>query len=180
MEITITSRPLATEAEWLLAARMKRDRDYAGIVDGDAPWSEPEVHAIYQETWGHGEADYQLKRLREATEGGTWGELRGWFEGDTLVAFAGLRETNLLTDEGPSLLIVNHLYLFGGDPLRTTVAGDLARIADARGVTESEATIDPRDLPAFDAAGFGQKIAVVRRSAATAVMPTTAYVADGR
>ncbi len=160
MEIgTLTSRSLTTDAEWAFAARLKREKDYASVVAGIGPWSEPEVHALYQERWGEGEAEYQLGRLREESKGG---ELRGWFAGDEMVAFATLRQTNLLADEGPKLLIVSQLYVVRSD-MAIEVAMHLAALADERRIEESDLTLASEHLPAFETAGFAIRTVTMRR-----------------
>lgn len=157
--LTLTSRPLTTDDDWALAARWKRDRDYASIVAGIGSWSEPEIHALYQERWGEGEAAYQLKRLRDDAGDG---ELRGWFEGEELVAFLTLRETNLLADEGPRLLVVSNLYILRPEAA-AVVAADLASLADERGIEETDLTIPSHCLPEFQTAGFAPELVTVRR-----------------
>ena len=157
---TLTYRPLATDAEWALAARIKCDLDYAAVIGGPGSWSEPEVHALYQERWGHGEADYQLKRLREDVADG---ELMGFYSGEDLVAFATMRETNLLADEGPRLLIVAQIYFLRGETA-PDVARRIAGIADARGIEETDLTIPEAHAEAFVAAGFQAKVRTMRRT----------------
>ena len=156
----LTMKPLTTDAEWGLAARMKRDRDYAAVLEGPGDWTEPGLHALHEERWGAGEAEYQLKRLREDAGDG---ELLGWFSGGELVAMATARETTLIADEGPRLLIVSHLYVFGGEELARRVAGDLAEYADARGIEESDLTVPAEHGAAFAAVGFGARALTMRR-----------------
>lgn len=155
----LTSRVLTTAAEWDLAARLKRDYDYAELVDGVGNWTQPEIHALHQERWGEGEVEFQMGRLREEANGG---ELRGWFRRHELVGFATIRETNLLAGDGPRLLIVRQIYVLRADAARM-IASDLAAIADARGIEESDLSIPAEHAAAFEAAGFAPKLVTARR-----------------
>lgn len=115
---------------------------------------------MHEERWGEGESEYQRKRLREEAQDG---ELRGWFSGDTLVAFATVRETNLLADEGPRLLIVGQLYISGGEEVARRVAKDLSILADERAAEETDLTVPAEHIEAFAAAGFEAKMVTLRR-----------------
>ncbi len=156
----VVSRRLCTHDEWNLAARLKRDCDYAALLSHSDPWAQTGIHGPYRETWGEDAVDHQMERLREEATGG---ELRGWFRGRQLVAFATIREASPLGEEGPRILVIRQLYILSGEGAADRVAQDLAGIADARGIRETDLTLPVAHLAAFAEAGFEPTAVTARR-----------------
>lgn len=156
----LSSRQLCTHEEWNLAARLKRDCDFAAILSNSGLWEEPGIHGPYQERWGEDAVEHQLERLREEVIGG---ELRGWFRGRQLVAFATIQEAAPLGEDGPRILVVRQLYILSGEGVAHRVAEELSALASARGVVETDLTIPVEHVAAFADAGFEPTTVTARR-----------------
>ena len=156
----LTSRRLSTHEEWNLAARLKRDCDYALILSNPGLWPQPEIHGPYQEHWGEDQVEHQMERLREEALGG---ELRGWFRGRQLVAFATIRDAKPFGEDGPCVLVVRQLYILSGDNVARRVAEDLAAIAEEKGIVQTDLTLPAEHIGVFAEAGFEPTTVTARR-----------------